>query len=101
MFKHRGKIQEEYDIFLTNGESITIIEVKYKAHIEDIKKLERIFNNFKNCILSIKTINYMVQWLRYYFNTETKDELLEQEYFVLERSGDLIKSNHSKDLKVA
>jgi hypothetical protein len=47
MSKHRGKTQEEYDIFLTNGGSIAIIEVKYKAHIEDIKKLERKFNNFK------------------------------------------------------
>ena len=47
MAKHRGKIQEEYDIFLTNGESIAIIEVKYKAHLEDISKLDRKFNNFK------------------------------------------------------
>ncbi len=101
MFKHRGKIQEEYDIFLTNGESIAIIEVKYKAHIEDIKKLERKFNNFKKLYPIYKDYKLYGAMASFYFNTETKDELLEQGYFVLERSGDLIKSNHRENLKVA
>jgi hypothetical protein len=33
-----GKLQEEYDLFLTNSELIAIIEVKYKAHKDDVKK---------------------------------------------------------------
>ena len=37
------KTQEEYDLFLTNGEVIAIIEVKYKAHLNDIDKLSRKF----------------------------------------------------------
>lgn len=47
MAKYRGKIQKEYDLFLSNGDAIAIIEVKYKAHIADIAKLERKFNNVK------------------------------------------------------
>ena len=84
MEKHRGTIQEEYDIFLTNGESIAIIEVKHKAHLEDIDKLDRKFNNFKK---------------------EIKDELLKQGYFqgyfIVERCGDLINTENSEYLKVA
>ena len=47
MEKHRGKIQEEYDLFLTNGDSIAVVEVKYKAHSKDIDKLDRKISNFK------------------------------------------------------
>ena len=47
MEKHRGKIQEEYDLFMTNGDCIAIVEVKYKAHLKDIDKLDRKINNFK------------------------------------------------------
>jgi hypothetical protein len=32
--KRRGKTEEEYDIVMTNGNAIGIVEVKYKAHIK-------------------------------------------------------------------
>jgi len=101
MAKHRGKMQEEYDIFLTNGESIAIIEVKYKAHFEDIKKLERKFNNFKTLFPIYKDYKLYGAMASFYFNQETKDELLKQGYFIVERSGDLIKTESSDYLKVA
>ncbi len=31
MEKHKGNLQEEYDLFMTNGDSIAIVEVKYAA----------------------------------------------------------------------
>jgi hypothetical protein len=37
----------------------------------------------------------------FYFNQDTKDELLEQGYFILERCGDLIQSSNQAFLKVA
>ena len=101
MEKHRGKIQEEYDIFLTNGESIAIIEVKYKAHLEDIDKLNRKFNNFKALFPIYKDHKLYGAMASFYFNKETKDALLKQGYFVVERAGDLIKTENSNYLKVA
>jgi len=101
MSKHRGETQEEYDIFLTNGESIAIIEVKYKAHIEDVKKLERKFNNFKTLFPIYKDYKLYGAMASFYFNEETREELLEQGYFIVERSGDLIKTENSDYLKVA
>jgi len=101
MAKHRGNIQEEYDIFLTNGESIAIIEVKYKAHLEDIKKLDRKFNNFKKLFPIYKDYKLYGAMASFYFNQDTKDELLKEGFFVVERSGDLIHTENSDYLKVA
>ena len=101
MAKHRGKTQEEYDIFLTNGESIAIVEVKYKAHLDDINKLTRKFNNFKTLFPIYKDFKLYGAMASFYFNQDTKDELLNQGYFIVERSGDLIKTENSEYLKVA
>jgi len=101
MSKHRGQLQEEYDIFLTNGNAIAIIEVKYKAHLEDISKLERKRNNFKKLFPIYKGYRLYGAMASFYFNEETKDELLKQGYFVVERSGNLVKTENSDYLKVA
>ena len=101
MEKHRGQIQEEYDIFLTNGESIAIIEVKYKAHIDDIIKLDRKFDNFKKLFPIYKDYKLYGAMASFHFNKDTKDELLKQGYFIVERSGDLIRTENSDYLKVA
>jgi hypothetical protein len=34
--KRRGKTEEEYDIIMTNGDAVGIVEVKYKAHENDL-----------------------------------------------------------------
>jgi len=101
MFKHRGKMQEEYDIFLTNGDAIAIVEVKYKAHLADIKKLDRKFKHFKTLFPIYKDYKLYGAMASFYFNKETKDELLKQGYFVVERCGDLVKTENSDTLKVA
>jgi len=101
MEKHRGKIQEEYDIFLTNGDSIAIIEVKYKSHLGDINKLNRKFDNFKKLFPIYKDYKLYGAMASFYFNKDTKDELLKQGYFIVERCGDLIRTENSDYLKVA
>jgi len=101
MSKHRGLLQEEYDIFLTNGNAIAIIEVKYKAHLDDIEKLERKFANFKALFPIYKDYKLYGAMASFYFNHETKSELLKQGFFVLERSGDIVNTENSDYLKVA
>jgi hypothetical protein len=44
--KRRGKAEEEYDIIMTNGEVIGIVEVKYKAHENDLDRLDRKMQSF-------------------------------------------------------
>ena len=101
MFKHRGNIQEEYDLFLTNGDCVAIIEVKYKAHLKDVDKLDRKFNNFKKLYPIYKDYKLYGAMASFYFNDDVKSELLSRGYFVLERKGDLIHSENSDYLKVA
>ncbi|MFZ2727103.1 MAG: hypothetical protein WAX77_12680 [Methylococcaceae bacterium] len=43
-----GQLQEEYDLVLINGDSLAVIEVKAKAHINDLEKMiSRKMTNFK------------------------------------------------------
>ncbi|MDC9728316.1 MAG: hypothetical protein PSN04_03170 [Methyloprofundus sp.] len=101
MEKHRGKIQEEYDLFLTNGNAIAVVEVKYKAHSNDLNKLERKINNFKKLFPIYKDYKLYGALASFFVNDDTKREALERGYFVLQREGDLIHSEHSQFLNVA
>jgi len=90
MEKHRGKIQEEYDLFLTNGKAIAVIEVKYKAHINDLDKLDRKVANFKKLFPIYKDYDLYGGLASFNFNDDAKQEALSRGYFVLQRSGDLV-----------
>ncbi|NOQ63670.1 MAG: hypothetical protein GQ582_04085 [Methyloprofundus sp.] len=101
MEKHRGKIQEEYDLFLSNGNAIAVVEVKYKAHTNDLKKLERKINNFKKLFPIYQDYKLYGAIASFFVNDNTKKEALERGYFVLQREGDLIHSENSEYLSVA
>jgi len=90
MHKNRHKVEEEYDLFLTNGDTIAIIEVKYKAHSNDLTKLDRKMGNFKLLFPIYKDYKLYGALASFYINDDTKKEALERGYFVLQRSGDLI-----------
>jgi hypothetical protein len=90
MQNYRGNLQEEYDLFLTNGDTIAIVEVKYKAHTNDLKKLDRKMGNFKLLFPIYKDYKLYGALASFYINDDTKKEALERGYFVLQRSGDLI-----------
>ena len=100
MEKHKGNLQEEYDLFMTNGDSIAIVEVKYKAHINDVKKLERKFNNFKKLFPIYKDYKLYGALAAFHMNDEAKEATLSQGYFALQRSGDLIYSENREHLRV-
>jgi len=90
MQKHRGNVQEEFDLFLTNGDTIAIVEVKYKAHTNDLKKLDRKMDYFKLLFPIYKDYKLHGALASFYINDDTKKEALERGYFVLQRSGNLI-----------
>ncbi len=90
MGKCRDNLQEKYDLFMTNTDSIVIIEVKYKAHTNDLKKLDRKIENFKLLFPIYKDYKLYGALASFHINDDTKKEALERGYFVLQRSGDLI-----------
>ncbi len=90
MEKHRGETQEEYDLVLTNDDTVILIEVKYKAHISDIDKVERKHNNFYKLFPIYKNHKLISGLASFYIDRDTADELKSRGYFGLKRSGNII-----------
>jgi len=100
MEKHRGNIQEEYDLLLTNGNAIAVIEVKYKIHINDLDKLDRKIANLKKLFPIYQDYKLYGAMASFHFNDDARQATLDRGYFVIERCGDLIKTENDY-LKVA
>ncbi len=98
--KRRGKTEEEYDIIMTNGNVVGIVEVKYKAHTNDLDKLDRKMRNFKQLFPWFKDYKQYGAIASFHINDEAKKEALTRGYFMLQRSGNLIHTECSKDLTV-
>jgi hypothetical protein len=74
--KHRGKTQEESDIVMTNGNAVGIVEVKYKAHENDVDKLERKMRNFKMLYPLYKDYKLYGAIASFHFYKAAKEEAL-------------------------
>ncbi|MEY3808527.1 MAG: hypothetical protein RI893_1503 [Pseudomonadota bacterium] len=100
MGKHRGQIQEEYDLVMTNGDAIGIVEVKYKAHTNDLDKLDRKMRNFKKLFPIYQNYKQYGAIASFHINDDAKKEALRRGYFVLQRSGDLVHTESGEQLTV-
>lgn len=100
MEKHRGNIQEEYDLVMTNGDVIGIVEVKYKAHENDLDKLDRKMRHFKQLFPIYQHYKQYGAIAAFHINDDAKKEALSRGYFVLQRSGDLVHTDSSEHLLV-
>lgn len=100
MEKHRGQIQEEYDLVMTNGDVVGIVEVKYKVHENDLDKLERKMHNFKKLFPVYKDYKLYGAIASFHINDTAKSKALERSFFVLQRSGKLIHTECSDNLQV-
>ena len=98
--KRRGKTEEEYDIIMTNGDAVGIVEVKYKAHENDLDKLDRKMQNFKKLFPIYQNYKQYGAIASFQINDSAKREALKRGYFVLKRSGDLVHTESSDHLTV-
>jgi hypothetical protein len=98
--KRRGKLQEEYDIVMTNGNAIGIVEVKYKAHENDLGKLERKMRNFKTLFPWFNDYKLYGAIASFHINDDAKKEALERGFFVLQRKGEVVQTDCSEHLMV-
>jgi len=89
--RKKGKITDEYDIVLANGDVIYIIEVKYKVHLND---LERIINkkhpNFKKLYPEYKNYKHLLGIATFHISDELKEQALSMGINVLQRKGKVI-----------
>lgn len=100
MHKQRGKLEEEYDLVMTNGDTIGIIEVKYKVHVNDLNKLERKMRNFKMLFPVYATYKVYGAIATFHIHSDAKDAALERGFFVLQRSGKVIHTDCGPNLLV-
>ena len=100
MKKHRGKIQEEYDLVMTNGDAIGIVEVKYKVHENDLSKLDRKMRNFKTLFPVYENYKLYGAIASCHINDDAKKEALERGFFVLQRKGEVVQTDCSEHLMV-
>ena len=98
--KQRGKFQEEYDIVMTNGEAVGIVEVKYKVHENDLKKLERKMQNFKKLFPIYEAYKLYGAIASFHINDDAKEAALNQGFFVLQRKGDVLQTDCAENLWV-
>jgi hypothetical protein len=98
--KQRGKLQEEYDIVMTNGNAIGIVEVKYKAHENDLGKLERKMRNFKTLFPWFNDYKLYGAIASFHINDDAKKDALERGFFVLQRKGEMVQTDCSGHLMV-
>ncbi len=100
MEKHRGQIQEEYDLVMTNGDAVVVVEVKYKAHENDLDKLDRKMKHFKELFPIYRNYKQYGAIASFHINDDAKKEALRRGYFVLQRSGDLVHTESGDHLAV-
>ena len=93
------KFRDEFDILLVNGNSVAIIEVKYKVHPNDIDKLKSKVKNLKK-LPQFKGYNIYAGIAGFNVSSDVIDKALQNGYFILQRKGDIIQS-YPKLLKVS
>ena len=85
--KRRDGIEEEYDIIMTNGNAIAIIEVKVKAHPEDVNSLDKKVKNFKKLFPIYKDFKIYGGLASMTMSKEVESELLKKGLYAIKRQG--------------
>ena len=92
--KTEGDIEDEYDIFMVNGKDIAIIEVKYKAHKNDLDRLlHKKYENFKKLFPEYSNFKHHLALASFKIHDDVKEKALEQGVMVLQRRGKLIEAS--------
>jgi len=86
-------LEDEYDILMINGQDVFIIEVKTKAHEDDLTRLiEKKAVNFKKLFPMYKDCRQHLGLASFGFYDELIKKALSLGVTVLQRKGDLIEA---------
>lgn len=93
----RHRTEDEYDIFLENGNSVGIIEVKYKVTKDHINKLvEKKASNFRILFPDYTDYKLYMGIAGLSFEPNVEKLATENGLVVLKQKGDLLQVNSSK-----
>ena len=86
-------VSDEFDMILVNGQDVALVEVKYKAHEEDLTKLlTKKYNNFKILFPAYKDYHHHLVLATFYLYDKLKEQALKNNVIVLQRKGDIVQS---------
>lgn len=86
-------IEDEYDILLLNGKDVFIIEVKYRAHPDDVKTLvKKKAVNFKPLFPAYKDHKLHLGLASFHVDDKVKQSALDQGVTLLQRRGNVIET---------
>ncbi|RLA06491.1 MAG: hypothetical protein DRQ51_09245 [Gammaproteobacteria bacterium] len=91
--RKKDDIEDEYDILLINGQDVAIIEVKYKAHQQDLDRLiDKKYKNFKLLYPQYKNYQHHLALASFKINDNLKQQALNKNVAVLQRKGDIVET---------
>ena len=89
----RQGLEDEYDIVLYNHASVAIIEVKYKAHTNDIPTVLKKAETFRILYPEYKDFKIYLGLASMSFYSELEQECIEQGIAVIKQIGDKVVIN--------
>jgi hypothetical protein len=90
--KHR--LEDEYDIFLENGNSVAVIEVKHKVKKDHITKLlDKKVKNFRILFPDYKNYKLFIAIAGLAFEHKTEEYATENGIVVLKQNGNILEVN--------
>ena len=92
-------VEDEYDIVLYNHTSVALIEVKYKANINDIPNVLKKAETFRLLFPQYKDFKIYLGFASMSFYPELEEECINQGIAVIKQVGDTVVIN-DKNLKV-
>ena len=84
------KIQDEYDIVLSNHSSVAIIEVKFKAHENDVAKMLKKAETFRILCPEYKDYKIYLGLASMSFYPELEEKCTEEGIAMIKQVGDMV-----------
>jgi seryl-tRNA synthetase len=89
----QGNTEDEYDVLMINGKDVAIVEIKYKAHTNDVARfVNKKYPNFKKLYPEYSHYNHHLALASFYISDDVKNEALQNNIMVLQRKGDIIET---------
>jgi len=95
----RKKLEDEYDIVMYNDSSVAIIEVKFKAHINDVSKVMKKAETFRILCPDYSDYNIYLGLASLSFYEELEQECINNGIAIIKQVGDTVVIN-DEHLKV-
>ena len=89
MFKSKRE-HSEFDIVLTNGKSVALIEVKYKAHLNDLDQAQAKIDSYRKWRPEHRDFSIFAGLASFSVPPEVLEQAHERGIFVLQRKDDVL-----------